>query len=191
MVIFDLETQLSAAEVGGWDKAELMRISCGIAWCSLEDRFITYFEHQIDDLIRLLQKADLVVGFNILGFDYKVLRGYSNYDFRHLNTLDILRDVHSHLNYRVSLHSLATATLDAEKSADGLQALRWWKEGRLDLIEKYCQHDVELTRDLFRHGLENGFLLFDRKDKGHMRVPVAWTDRLEAAKEFGKIGKNS
>tara|TARA_B100000686_G_scaffold354270_1_gene463628 strand:+ start:2137 stop:5328 length:3192 start_codon:yes stop_codon:yes gene_type:complete len=191
VVIFDLETQLSAAEVGGWDKAELMRISCGIAWCSLEDRFITYYEHQIDDLIRLLQKADLVVGFNILGFDYKVLRGYSNYDFRHLNTLDILRDVHSHLNYRVSLHSLATATLDAEKSADGLQALRWWKEGRLDLIEKYCRHDVELTRDLFRHGLENGFLLFDRKDNGHMRVPVAWTDRLEAAKEFSKIGKNS
>ena len=181
VVVFDLETQLSAAEVGGWNKTNLMRVSCGIAWDSREDRFITYFEDQIDDLIGLLQQADLIVGFNIIGFDYSVLRGYSRFDFRKLNTLDILREVHSHLNYRVSLNGLATATLNAVKTADGLQALRWWKQGRLDLIEEYCRHDVQLTRDLFRHGLDEGFLLFDRKNEGRMRVPVAWKDQVQAA----------
>ena len=181
VVVFDLETQLSAAEVGGWNKTSLMRVSCGIAWDSRENRFITYFEDRIDELIGLLQRADLVVGFNVIGFDYSVLRGYSRYDFRELNTLDILREVHGHLNYRVSLQGLATATLNAEKTADGLQALRWWKQGRLDLIEEYCRHDVQLTRDLFRHGLDRGFLLFDRKNEGRMRVPVSWGEQVAAA----------
>ena len=185
VVVFDLETQLSAAEVGGWNKTSLMRVSCGIAWDSREDRFITYFEDRIDELIDLLQSADLVVGFNVIGFDYSVLRGYSRYDFRELNTLDILREVHSHLNYRVSLQGLATATLNARKTADGLQALRWWKQGRLDLIEEYCRHDVQLTRDLFRHGLDKGFLLFDRKNEGRMRVPVSWGEQVAAAASGG------
>ena len=181
VVVFDLETQLSAAEVGGWNKTSLMRLSCGVAWDSREDRFITYFEDQVDELIRLLRRADLVVGFNVIGFDYMVLRGYSRYDFRKLNTLDILREVHAHLNYRVSLGSLAAATFNAGKTGDGLQALRWWKQGRLDLIEEYCRQDVQLTRDLFRHGLDKGFLLFDRRNQGRIRVPVSWRDQVEAA----------
>ncbi|MEE2657131.1 MAG: DEAD/DEAH box helicase [Candidatus Latescibacterota bacterium] len=175
IVIFDLETQLSAAEVGGWNKSHLMRISCGIVWDSVEDRFVTYFENDVQELIEHLKRADLVVGFNIIGFDYSVLRGYSLYDFRQLNTFDILREIKNHLNYRVSLNSLAQATLNEPKSADGLMALRWWKQGRLDLIETYCRDDVRLTRDIFRYGLDHGYLLFDRKNEGRMRVPVDWS----------------
>jgi DEAD/DEAH box helicase domain-containing protein len=174
VVVFDLETQLSAAEVGGWNKSYLMRMSCGIVWDSREDGFTTYFEDQVDKLVAHLQRAELIVGFNVIGFDYSVLRGYTRFDFRELNTLDIMRDVHSHLNYRVSLDGLAQATLDTKKSADGLQALRWFKQGRLDLIEKYCRHDVEITRDLFRHGLDKGYLVFERKEQGKMRLPVGW-----------------
>ena len=174
VVVFDLETQRSAAEVGGWDKAHLMRMSCGIVWDSREDRFVTYLENQVEDLIEHLKRADLVVGFNVIGFDYSVLRGYTNFDFRSVNTLDMLREVKSHLNYRISLNALASATLDAPKSADGLQALQWWKEGRLDLIEQYCRDDVKITRDLFQHGVDEGYLVFDRRGEGRMRVPVAW-----------------
>ena len=174
VVVFDLETQLSAAEVGGWNKSYLMRMSCGIVWDSRDDCFTTYFEDQVDRLVAHLQRAELVVGFNVIGFDYSVLRGYTRFDFRQLNTLDIMRDVRTHLNYRVSLDGLARATLNAKKTADGLQALRWYKEGRLDLIAKYCRHDVEITRDLFRHGLDKGYLVFERKEQGRMRLPVSW-----------------
>ena len=116
----------------------------------------------------------MIVGFNIMGFDYSVLRGYSPFDFRRLNTLDILREVHQRLRYRVSLDALGRATLDAPKNADGLDALRWFKQGRLNLIAEYCQKDVELTRDLFYFGLRENYLLFDRKNEGRMRIPVAW-----------------
>ncbi|NKB68940.1 MAG: DEAD/DEAH box helicase [Candidatus Latescibacteria bacterium] len=181
IVVFDLETMRSAAEVGGWNKAHMMGMSVGIVWDSKEGQFSSYFEEQVDDLIAHLQRADLVIGFNIIGFDYSVLRGYSKFDFRTLNTLDILRDVHARLRYRVSLDSLGKATLEAPKTADGLQALQWFKEGRLDLIEEYCRKDVELTRDLFRYGLDKGYLLFDRKNEGRMRVPLDW-DLEELAK---------
>jgi len=174
IVVFDLETRRSAAEVGGWNKAYLMGMSLGIVWDSHLDDFATYFEEDVDKLLEHLQRADLVVGFNILGFDYSVLRGYTQFDFRRLNTLDILREIHAHLKYRISLDSLAQATLDTPKLADGLQALQWWKEGRVDLIEAYCKKDVEVTRNLFHYALENGYLLFDRKAEGRMRIPLDW-----------------
>ena len=174
VVVFDLETQRSAAEVGGWNKAHMMGMSIGIVWDSHEQKCTSYFEENVDELIEHLQKADLVVGFNVIGFDYTVLRGYSKFDFKTLNTLDILREIHQRLRYRISLDSVGKATLNAKKSADGLMALKWFKEGRMDLIEEYCQKDVELTRDLFYHGLKENFLLFDRKNEGRMRIPLDW-----------------
>jgi len=180
VVVFDLETQLSAAEVGGWGKSHLMRVSCGIVWDSRTDEFTTYFEDRVQELIEHLKSADLVVGFNCIGFDYSVLRGYSQYDFRNLETLDMLREIKEQLNFRVSLDSLAQSTLDKEKSADGLQALRWWKQGRLDLIEKYCRDDVAITRDIWRYGRDRGYLLFDRKNEGRMRIPVDFSEKVVA-----------
>ena len=118
-----------------------------------------------------------------------MLRGYTTFDFGTLNTLDILRDVHARLGYRLSLDALGTATLGTAKSADGLQALQWYKEGRMDSIEAYCRHDVEITRDLWRHGLTHGHLLFDRKGEGRLRVPVDWNlDELvqRASRRLGK-----
>ena len=175
LVVFDLETQRSAADVGGWNRAYLMMgMSLGTVWDSRQQAHTTYFEDDVEALLEHLQRADMVIGFNVIGFDYSVLRGYTTFNFGTLNTLDILRDVHAQLGYRLSLDALGTATLDTPKAADGLQALRWYKEGRLDLIEAYCKHEVEITRDLFRYGLTHGHLLFDRKGQGRLRVPVTW-----------------
>lgn len=174
IVVFDLETQRSAAEVGGWNKAYLMGMSLGVVWDSHEQACTTYYEPDIEALIDHLKRADLVVGFNIIGFDYSVLRGYSKFDFKQLNTLDMLREIYTQLRYRVSLDALGQATLNQAKSADGLQALQWFKEGRMDLIESYCRKDVEVTRDLFQYGLDHGYLLFHRKGQGRMRIPLSW-----------------
>ena len=171
-VVFDLETQRSAQEVGGWHRADLMGVSCAVIYDSAFDAFETYLEERVADLIDRLKEADLVVGFNILRFDYRVLRGYSDFDFASLTSLDMLADVHRRLGYRLSLQRLAVASLGAEKSADGLQALRWWQEGRMDEIVAYCREDVRLTRDLYRYGRDRGYLLFDNKAGQRVRVPV-------------------
>lgn len=174
IVVFDLETQRSAAEVGGWNNAHLMGMSVGVVWDSHANKTITYLENDIESLISHLQIADLVVGFNVIGFDYSVLRGYSQFDFKTINTLDILRCIHQRLNYRVSLDAVGKATLNVSKTADGLMALKWFREGKIDLIEKYCRKDVELTRNLFNFALKEGYLLFDRKNEGRMRIMMDW-----------------
>ncbi len=157
--VFDLETQRSAAEVGGWHRAHLMKISCAVLYDSKQDRFIDFMENQVSQFIERLQTYDLIIGFNIKRFDYQVLRGYSDFNFQNLKSLDILQDVKKYLNFRLSLAHLASVTLGESKSADGLQALRWWQEGRILEIIKYCRQDVKITRDLYCYGRDKGYLV--------------------------------
>ena len=172
--VFDLETRRSAAEVGGWHKAWKMGVSCACLFDSASGETRAYLEEDIPELIEDLQALPLVVGFNIKRFDYTVLKGYSKFDFKTLGTLDILEHVHARLGYRLSLDHLAQATLGAQKSADGLQALEWWKQGRIDDIVAYCKQDVAVTRALFLYGRDKGHLLFTNKAKRAVRLPVSW-----------------
>jgi len=172
--VFDIETQRSAQEVGGWHRADLMGVSCVVLYDSKTDKFIEFFDDQIPLLIEYLKQFDLVVGFNIKRFDFRVLSGYSDFAFETLPTLDILEEIHKRLGYRLSLEHLVRVTLDTKKTADGLQALRWWKQGRMREIIDYCKQDVAITRDLFLYGEKNGYLLFKNKAGNTVRVPVNW-----------------
>jgi len=172
--VFDLETQRSFQEVGGWRHADRMGISCAVLYDSEQDDYFEYLESDIPEFIQHLTSLPLVVGFNIKRFDYVVLKGYSDYDFTTINSLDILEQIYNRLNYRLSLNNLATVTLGAEKSADGLLALKWWTQGKIKKIVKYCAQDVQLTRDLFLFGRQNNYLLYQNKAGNKVRVPVAW-----------------
>ncbi|MCI0340965.1 MAG: DUF1998 domain-containing protein, partial [Planctomycetales bacterium] len=172
VVVFDVETQRSAEEVGGWGNAHLMRVAVVCAWVLPEGEMREYREGEVGDLLRLFDGADLVVGFNCVRFDYSVLSAYTPKDLRKLPTLDILVEVEKALGHRLPLAHLARTTLGTEKSADGLQSLRWWREGAVEKILAYCRKDVEITRDLYLHGLEKGFLLYDVRPDERVRVPV-------------------
>jgi len=173
ILFLDLETQRSAEEVGGWQNKHLMRLAVGVIYDSKEDSFDIFKEDRVHDLIAKLKTADLVVGFNIADFDYHVLKGYSPFRFSELKTFDILQEISRQLGYRLSLNHLAHKTLKMEKSADGLQSLQWFKEGKIEEVIAYCQKDVEITRDLFLFGLANGHLLFETKSGQLVRLPVA------------------
>lgn len=170
--VFDLETIRSAEEVGGWNCAEKMGVSVGVVYDSEIGGCVTYLEHEVQDLITHLQQLDLVVGFNNKRFDNRVLSGYSNVDLQNLPTLDLLEEITNHLGYRLSLDRVAEHTLGAQKTSNGLQALAWYKEGRIDLIQQYCRKDVELTRDLLHFGLEQRHFLFKNKAGMVVRLPL-------------------
>ena len=172
--VFDIETQLSAREVGGWHRADLMRVSCVVLYDSKDNVFHEYLEADVTNLIDHLKQLDLVIGFNIKKFDYRVLSGYSDFHFQRLPTLDLLEKVHARLGFRLSLDHLAKETLGAVKSADGLQALRWWKQGKIREIVTYCRQDVKITRDLYLHGRRKQYLVFRNKAGQSVRVPVSW-----------------
>jgi len=175
-VLFDLETRRSAAEVGGWNNAHKMGISLGVALVLEEGRFEVFPEERVEELADLLCSANLVVGFNVKRFDYRVLAGYTGVDYvRKLETLDLLEEVQRAIGIRVKLDDLCRETLGGDgKSGDGLQCLEWVREGKMDLVESYCKKDVELLRDLYLHGRREGYVYFRHKQRGRVKVTVDW-----------------
>jgi DEAD/DEAH box helicase domain-containing protein len=151
-----------------------MRVALAVVYDSQSGEFETFHEGDVHRLLERLGEADLVVGFNIVAFDYKVLRGYTETDLLKLPTFDMLTAIHQRLGYRLALGHLGEETLGTPKSADGLQSLAWWKEGRVDEIERYCRQDVALLRDLLRHAEEHDHLFFRTKRGDRVRLPAPW-----------------
>jgi DEAD/DEAH box helicase domain-containing protein len=174
IVYFDLETQKSAEEVGGWDKISKMGMSLAVTYSTARGGYTIYGEKQVDELIRELQRADLVVGFNNLRFDYEVLHGYTIFDLRQLPTLDMLVVLQNQLQHRLSLDSIATATFGVEKTAEGLQAIHWFKEGKLLDIAEYCCYDVKITKLVHEYGVLNRQLHYQNRFGKRLTVPVNW-----------------
>jgi RNase_H superfamily len=174
IIYFDLETQRSAHEVGGWDKISRMGMSVGVVYSAVQNEYRIYGENQVDLLIKDLQRADLVVGFNNLRFDYEVLHGYTALDLRQLPTLDMLVELQNQLQHRLSLDSIATATFGVEKTAEGMQALEWYKQGKLLEIAEYCCYDVKLTRLVHEYGAHYRQLCYHNRFGKKLTVPVNW-----------------
>ena len=170
--VFDLETKFSAEEVGGWQNSYKMGISVAVVYDSLKDDFVIYLENEIDKLVEHLFQLDLVVGFNNRRFDNSVLSAYTKRNLNDLVNLDLLEIIHERLGYRLSLDRLAQITLGCKKSADGLQALKWYKQGKIEKISSYCKKDVAITRDLMLYGLKHGYFLFRNKAGKVVRLPI-------------------
>lgn len=175
IVYFDLETQRSADEVGGWSHISRMGMSIGVTYSTARGDYRIYGEPRVNDLIHELQRADLVVGFNNLRFDYEVLHGYTTLDLRQLPTLDMMVDLQDKLQHRLSLDSIAQATFGLEKTAEGLQAIKWFKEGKLMEIAEYCCFDVKLTKLVHEYGARQRQVHYSNRFGRKMTVPVSWS----------------
>src|SRR6476620_5044652 len=93
IVYFDLETQRTANDAGGWARKGDMRMSVGVIFSTATGRDEVFGEAQVNQLVERLRRADLVVGFNILNFDYQVLMGYTILDLvAELRTADLMAD---------------------------------------------------------------------------------------------------
>lgn len=170
----DIETQRLADEVGGWQNKHLMRVSVAVLYESPAELFRVYREADLPALFKRLGELDLIVGFNIIPFDYAVLKPYAIDGLPEDKTFDILTEVTRNLGHRLSLSHLGEATLGVPKGADGIQAVRWFREGAWEPLIEYCKQDVALTRDLFLHAVEKGFLLYSDRNKRMLRVQTPW-----------------
>ena len=173
-VVFDLETQNSFDDVGGYRNVRALKMSVGVTWNSADQSFHRYGEPDIPALIEELKSAALVVGFNVLTFDYEVLAAYTSEPLRHLPTVDMLDHIYRKLGFRVKLDDLARATLNVNKSGDGLDAIRWWRAGEIEKLYSYCEKDVDVTRQLYEFGKTNRYVQFYDKRYKLRQVPVSW-----------------
>ena len=177
VIVFDIETQRSFDDVGGHDARSLRELMVSVAVCydSAAFAYRTFWEDDVDQLIALLRQADLVVGFNILGFDYPVLSRYTRARLSSLPTLDLMADVVRGLGHRLPLNALVSATLGSHKSASGLAAIAWWREKSFDKLESYCRDDVRLTHALYEFGRLHGYVFYTPRNGGAPRkVRVHW-----------------
>ena len=174
ILYFDLETQKSADEVGGWNNVRDMRMSVGVTFSTARNEYRIYGERQVNELIADLQRADLIVGFNHVRFDYEVLHGYTVFDLRQLPALDLMLELQKTLQHRLSLDAVATATLGVEKTAEGMQAIHWFREGKHLEIAEYCCYDVKITKMVHEYGKKHRQLHYTNRFGKKLVVPVNW-----------------
>lgn len=173
LLAFDIETQKTFEEIHGGAIADLkLAVACTL---DLETgKTVAYREADAAALGDALRAARLVVGFNHLRFDFKVLEGYG-LSFQGCNSFDIMADLEQRIGRRVSLESVARETLGRGKTGDGLAAVSLYKAGEWDRLIEYCHADVRLTADVMLHGMRSGSVRYKEKGTGIVRsVLTPW-----------------
>jgi DEAD/DEAH box helicase domain-containing protein len=174
-VYFDLETQRSANDVGGWDRKADMGMSIGVTFSSALNRYMIYDEANVQALIDELRDADIVIGFNHVSFDYEVLMGYTVLDLRDCTrNLDLMVDLEKTLLHRPKLDAVASETLGESKTAVGTDAIKWWQEGKIMAIAEYCCFDVKVTKMVHEYGARHGLVKYRNRFNQSLEVAVDW-----------------
>lgn len=152
-IVFDIET--SNEVLGGdFDPLKLDLALIGI-YDSATDSYSSYVQEELPKLWPIIEKADLLIGYNSDHFDIPLLNKYYSGDLTKIKSVDLLKEVRAVLGRRLKLDSLAEATLGKKKLGDGLQSIRWWKEGLVEKVREYCIEDVRITKELYDYARAN------------------------------------
>jgi DEAD/DEAH box helicase domain-containing protein len=180
--VLDLETQKIFDEIGSRNPGELGVSVAGVYFYET-DEYVCFEESKLGDLERRLANVSRVIGFNIRRFDFPALQPYLKHiDLGRMEMLDILEDLEKILGHRVSLQSVASATLGVGKSGSGLDAIHYYRSGEMEKLKKYCLDDVRLTREIYEFGRKNGLIYYLSKDgSNRLTAKVDWKDPVPPA----------
>ena len=182
IVYFDLETQRSFGDVGGFAHKDKMGISVAVTYSTARGTYEIYPENEMERLGEELVRADLVVGWNHMQFDYPVLQPYVFHTLAEQTlNLDMMLELETLLGFRLKLDAAAAGCLGTGKSADGLDALRWWQEHKktqdyepLRKIAEYCAFDVKVTKCVHEFALAHGVIKYADKGGQPAEIQVDW-----------------
>ncbi|HRH25707.1 MAG TPA: ribonuclease H-like domain-containing protein, partial [Parcubacteria group bacterium] len=127
-IVFDIETRNVFSDVGKNDPT-LLDISLVGVWDSETDAYTSYLQEDLSLLWPILERADMLIGFNSDHFDIPLLNKYYPGDLTKLKSLDILKEIYKTYGRRMKLDQIAEGTLGKRKSGNGLEAIEWWKKG--------------------------------------------------------------
>jgi len=179
-VVLDLETQKLFSDVGG--RRDQLKVSVVGIYDYASNRYEMFEEREIPKLESFLRNASFLVGFNIREFDLEVLKPYLLMSLDGIPVLDLLEELEQNRGHRISLDSIAQATLKEGKSGSGLEAVQLFKEGRLEELKQYCLDDVRITKEIYEYGNSTGKILFlSNRDWQVHEVPVKWGEKGPAA----------
>ncbi len=191
VLAFDIETQKLFSEIPGGRISDLL-LALAVTVDVETGETKTFHADQHAELIRTLYSARLVLGFNHLAFDFRVLEGYG-LDARTVHaSFDVMMDLVNHVKKRVSLDSVARGTLGRGKSGNGADAPILFRTGKIKELEEYCRQDVALLIDVFEHGFRTSRVSFMEKGRvAEVRRPVNvyWSSIREVAEARIKFRK--
>lgn len=176
-IVLDLETQKSFQDVGGRGKNHLLKVSVACIYDYSTDKYSSFEEHELSKLAPILQTADQIIGYNIKDFDFEVIQPYLNFNIAEVPYLDLLSEIEKVLHHRIKLDVVAQGTLGTGKSGNGLEAILYFQNGRMDLLKKYCFDDVKITKQVYDYALKNGKLLYKDFFKTK-EIPLKLVDAL-------------
>lgn len=158
-IVFDIETSNIFADVGKNDPA-LLNLSVICIYEYEKDTYTCYEQNELKNLWPILEKADVLIGFNSEHFDLPLLNKYYSGDLSKLHHVDILKEIKDSFGRRMKLDQIAEGTLGIKKSGNGLQAITWWKNGEYDKVKKYCKDDVKITKEIYDYAMKNKKIKF-------------------------------
>lgn len=170
VLTFDIETTNTFDEVGS-PNAEDLDLAVICVHDSETDELTHYFKEDLGKLWPLMESADMLVTFNGDHFDIPLLNKYYAGDLTNIKSLDLLVEIKKSLGRRIKLDDIASATLGEKKSADGLQSIIWWRQGKIDDVVSYCKQDVLVTRKVYDHAIEKGYVCYI-KDTKKTKIPL-------------------
>lgn len=175
VIYLDIEIQRTAPEVGGWDNLHKVGVAVAVAFSAETNQLHIFTEKEIKKLRALLEAANCVIGYNIVNFDFKVLKGYRQMSLDHVKCFDLMTDIASVTGFRIPLASLRAATLRAAPQRDGLDMIKLWKKGKIEKVIEGCCNDVLAMRSLHEYGITHGEVFYFPGDsKRRRRIKVAW-----------------
>jgi DEAD/DEAH box helicase domain-containing protein len=154
-IVFDIETTTAAPGFSERD-FHAMEIAVVGAYDSVDDSYTSYTVPELGGLWPRIEGTDALVGFNSNTFDIPLLNKYYPGDLSRIKSIDLLVSVQDALGRRLRLQTLAEATLGVGKSATGLKAVEWWRQGLVDEVRAYCLQDVKVTKELFDYMRQHG-----------------------------------
>lgn len=165
-IIFDIET------IGDIRNFSELKVTVVSIYEYETDSYRSFCENELSQLWPIFEKSERLIGYNSEHFDLPILGKYYMGDLTKIPHLDLLKVIKEMSGSRYKLNDIAKATLQIEKSADGLQAMKWFEEGKIDEIKKYCEQDVKVTKEIYEYGKQNKMLYYNTLTGDLMPIAV-------------------
>ena len=181
-ITLDIETEGDFRANGDFSNLEL-------TICCIHDsetgEYKSFLKPELPQLWPILERTDMIVGYNSDHFDLPILGKYYAGNLSTIKSVDLLKDVKQALGRRLRLDSIAEATLGEKKSGSGDQAVRWWKEGKVEKVRAYCLDDVRITMELYEYAKKHGALKY--RDFDGIRDIKLDTSKWELPRDGGAL----
>lgn len=189
ILYLDIETQYIMTDFeGGWKRAENYK-NIRIAELGIlqNNEYKTFEEDNIAELAFDLAKASLIVGHNIIQFDYEVLKWYYDHKEQYIlpklksKTFDTMLEFSKFTKDGagwVGLDDIASRNFGMKKTEDSIKIPEMWRAGKHDQVKAYLHNDLLMTEKFFLAGRKGHNFKYDHKiygkSLGEREVYVKW-----------------